>query len=295
VQGVCRPTCAAGYADVDGNPLNGCESTLPTGVGATSSLVLWLDGEKGFDPKAKPPIWSDQSGGGREAIQTGFPISVPPGWGKDPPTAGVLAGRQVVDFPGPHSEMMIPAGFPSFKGLTLFVVYKPISNDNYWLTLGTSINSTCDPFVGCTPYNFVGFASHQDATNDSMEFLVCSELQGTCLHSYFDGPGINVWTHYSMRETAADVTSGPYVGPPTNNPPNNTPMAIGGQPAKFLLASPGNVTFPLPLPTNASRTDTVLAYGGFVGQIAEVVLFDGALTDAQVATIDAYLTTKWGY
>src|SRR5262245_35175820 len=56
--GACDYTsCNTGYADVDGDRTNGCESTLPTGVAEASHLVLWLPGDKW-----NGTTWSDQSG-----------------------------------------------------------------------------------------------------------------------------------------------------------------------------------------------------------------------------------------
>ncbi len=256
-------TCLAGYGDEDGNPANGCESTLPTGVPEIGNLVLWLRGDDwdGF-------TWPDQSPGGRDAKlyygSVGF---------------GTLNGHHTVAFDG-NGELRIVAGFPDWQGVTIMTVMTAPDGNGAPIAMGVSFNPGCatappSGAAGCDPYDMLRF-------DISLELSQCDPNIGTCYQAY--------------PESLAGVGWQRSIGVLT---PGATPSYHAYLSGIDEGALPHNRNYPYPAPWSTPRTDTILGWGGlatnmFSGSIAELILFDTALSDASRVALDAYLQAKWG-
>ena len=249
--------CLAGYADLDGNRANGCESTLPTGVPEAPSLVLWLAADTGWNGQA----WLDQSGGGRDAL----PYVGAPG-------TGTLNGKSVVDFNG--GSLLIPAGFPAWSGLTIFALANTSADDGL-LTMGVSYNGSCDPSpplgaAGCMPYDMLSFGA-------AMGLQQCDPQIGSCYQVYAPPIPLGAW----VRSTAEED---PAANPSFRSFFNSVDNGAG---------SNHNLPYPYPPPWAAPRKDTIVGWRNYRGLVAEIIAFDAPLSDVSRKAVDAYLAAKW--
>jgi hypothetical protein len=251
--GVC--TCKSGYVDYDGNPANGCEGGLPSSVPEHGSLVLWLEGDVGYDSYT----WLDQSGASRHA---GHLSTTAPG-------TSTLNGKTVLTFLN-GEQLRVGAGFPAWSGFTIFGV----SNTHVggeMLAMGVSYNPGCS----ATPPNGSPGCVAYDMLSADLGLEMCDPSYGSCYHSA-GGAGIPLdqWIHYVSR---------------------NDPSANSSFSAWLNGADTGATSTKLPPPWNTPRTDTLLPWAAWRGQIAEMIVFNEAISDASRAAIDAYLTHKWGF
>jgi hypothetical protein len=254
--GVCDYTaCSGGYADVDGNRSNGCESTLPTGVPESASLVLWLAGED-----YNGQVWPDRSLGRRDANAYG-----------GSPAIAQRNGRNVVNFNG-GGQLLVSAGFPNWAGLTLFAV-SSTSNGDFFISMGVSYNPGCSTTPpagapGCVAYDQLGFPPE-------MSLQQCDPAAGTCYQAYGPAP-LAGW----FRSTAWE---NPQVNPSFRSFFNGVDNGNLNH----------NLNYPYPPPWPTPRKDTVLGWRNYRGLVAEIILYNAPLSDASRVAVDTYLGTKW--
>jgi hypothetical protein len=248
--------CAAGFADVDGNRANGCESTTPKGVAEAGNLVLWLDGDLW-----NGSTWPDSSGGGRTA--TTYVGTV----GKS-----TRNGHTVADFSAGGSELLINAGFPNWNGLTVMTAANTIKDD-FLITMGVSYNPGCTTTAplgapGCVAYDMLGFGA-------SMGLQQCDPGIGSCYQAYATAVGTG-WLRTTAEET------------PSANPSFHT-YSNGAD--EGVLNH--NLAYPYPSPWSTPRTDAIVAWRNYQGYIGEIIVFNVPLSDASRQALDTYLANKW--
>ena len=248
--------CSAGFADVDGNRANGCESTTPKGVTESGNLVLWLAGENWNGSS-----WLDASGAGRNA--TTYSASV---------GSATQNGRTVAVFNG--GELLVNNGFPSWSaGLTVMTVANT-TTDDFLVTFGVSYNPSCTTTAplgapGCVAYDMLGFGA-------GMGLQQCDPGIGGCYQAYPFGVAGNGW----VRTTAEST--------PGQNPSFHT-YENGSDEG----AIDHNLAYPYPAPWATPRTDTIIGWRNYRGSVAELIVFNVPLSTASRQALDAYLANKW--
>jgi hypothetical protein len=252
VGGAC--TCKANYFDYDGNVGNGCEAGLPTAVPEAGNLVLWLEGDVGYDNWT----WQDQSGNARHA---GHLSTTAPG-------TSTLNGKTVLTFLN-GEQLRVSAGFPAWSGFTIFGVSNThVAGEMF--SMGVSYNPGCNTTPpngspGCVPY---------DMLSSDLGLEMCDPSYGSCYQATgVPGMPIDQWIRYTARED---------------------PTATSSFSSYLNGARTGASSGKFPPPWNTPRTDTLLPWAAYRGQIAEIIVFNTPLSDASRTAIDAYLSHKWG-
>lgn len=249
-------TCAAGFGDFDADRANGCESTLPTGVPEANNLVLWLAGDVGWNGTT----WTDRSGGARHA-NTYYGA----------PGSGTQNGRTVVDFNG--GELLINTGFPNWAGVSILTVANTSQEDSL-ISMGVSYNPNCTTTPPNGAPNCVAY--DQLAFNGSMTLQQCDPAVGTCWQAWGPTVPLNTWVRsVGIQNPAANPSYRSYFNGVENAGLNN------------------NLNYPYPAPWSTPRKDTIVGWRNYRGKIAELIIFNVALSDASRIAIDKYLATKW--
>ncbi len=223
-------------------------------------LLLWLKADAGLtqDSNHALSLWADQSGNENDAVQATAsqqPLVV----------TNAIGGQAAIRFDGTSSFLQLPAGFSDFtQGFTAFVITQPASTAPWqrFFDIG----------------NGAGSDNLLLARNSSSNDLIYDAFNGGGLATSLDGPGILALNACQLLE----VVHGPN-GTVTMYK-NGAQVAQGG-------ASPiNNITRTSGLIGKSNWNDSM-----FQGDIAEVVLFDEALTDADRQVWESYLNGKYQF
>jgi hypothetical protein len=223
----------------------------------TTNLNLWLIGDNGVTQSGGVvSAWADQSGNGLNASQ---------GTSTYRPTyvTSSMNGHAIVRFNGSNNYLNVASGFANFtSGVSIFVVAKP-SYANWWdrfIDFGTG-----------SPTNNLVFARNGNSNTLSYETYngSWSDLDAT--------NAIPVNTAYVLEVVQSSSGS-------TSIYKNGTSLSMG------------TVT----LPTNVTRTQNYIAKsdggsdGYYEGDIAEIIIYNSALSTTNRQTVETYLRTKYG-
>lgn len=229
----------------------------------TTGLALWLDATQGVATSGSTVTgWTDQSGNGHDgSYATGAPQLVP----------GAINGLPAISFNGNGDYFALAGGqVLSSDSFTIFAVA---------VDTGTSdepreIYSNWD-FGNSWPSQFLG-TDFGDAGSRTLRFT-----DGLSAANALAAPGSPFVTYgvYTGGVNADIYLDGAIVG---SNPQNSDPADV--------------------LNPNGQRDITTPSFigrqGGFAGEywqgyIAEVLVYDGALSPEDQAAVAAYLQTKW--
>ena len=249
--------CATGYADLDGNRANGCETVNPLGTpeGQGGQLLLWLRADTGY----ASGTWTDQSGKHANGTCTGAAC----------PLVNVDGnGHKSLHFDGSTKSIQLtdPGGqYDSFNP-TIFVVGIP---------LGTSqAGANLIRFSDSSGVNTVTL--QRDATNtSSMDF---HETTSSTSPSIAEG---QAWAgDMEILVASIDVTG---LG-------SFSFYTQGTQVAGIV----GQLGFPPTATRTASWIGSNGSTAGFAGEVYEVVVFTGAMSQTSLTNVQNYLNTYYG-
>lgn len=230
-------------------------STFPV-----DSLTLWLKGGVGIstDEAAGVSRWVDASGHGLDATQTTSagerPELIP----------DALNGNSTVRFDGTSDSLRLPAGFSDFtSGLTAYVVAKP-TNRGGWQRFFQ---------LGNGPWSDNIHLARFWTTDD----LIYESYSGGNLASSLSAPGVMSLAEYHLYGVSHDTGA-------------NTLRLIkdGDQVAQGAAAALPNITRSANFIGKSNWNDAL-----FQGDIAEVLLFNRSLSEAEADAVEDYLAQKY--
>ncbi|MHB9022786.1 MAG: Ig-like domain-containing protein [Armatimonadota bacterium] len=230
---------------------------------STTNMTLWLKADAGvtYDGSNKVSAWADQSGQGHNLAQG--TANLQPVY-----TTGILNGLPVVRFDGVNNstgDRMISSAVTLAQQHTIFAVVR-VQN------ILTGCNGT--PF------------SYADITNGA------SDVEMIC---FYNSPGVNyfrmrypdldTWNHYDMSytRTSPQLMTQRRDSSVAKAYLNGTQVSTNkSTTATFSTTNRG---FRLGTHTNSQQC--------LDGDIAEVIVYDAALSDSDRQAVEAYLTAKY--
>jgi hypothetical protein len=265
-------------------------------VEAIAGLQLWLDAaapETLFDATSGGSLvaadgavarWEDKSGNGRHATQATS--------GSRPlRKTSIQGGKAVLRFDGTNDSLSIASSAETFKFLhsvssTVFCVFKSGATANpghsLYVVFGTA--NTTTSVVGVTLYTSDGNAS---TANDAIYWYVSRGGAGT-YPVFFDGNNYfpsNAFALISLLSRPQDGTSANRLAIRRNGGNLSTENAPGGSPQTVSTANSTNDLTIGRLPSGESEF--------LNGDIAEIIIYNAALSDTDRAAVEAYLIGKW--
>ncbi len=227
-------------------------------------MLLWLDAETALsETGAGNPatLWRDGSGWGNDASAQSIvaPTVVP----------AAIHGRAALQFDGVDDHLRLPAGFEDFRdGMTIFMVAQPAALQPYFKLIALGNGAGSDMVVLGRNGNSAGLQYFTSDLYDSVRWF------GTADALVAGQPAL-----FGVRQ-AAGVENGVVSATVLRN---GEPMGSGD----------------VYVPPVVSRAENLIGKsfwndGMFQGQLAEVLLYDRALDDAELSIVQAYLDAKYG-
>jgi len=225
-------------------------------------MLVWLVGED-FDASASP-IWPDRSGHGANASCASLTC----------PMNGTINGHRDVLFPGGGNGFALTDQAMAFKSQswTFYIVAKPsASAGSYGQLLGFYASN-----------NYVKF--QRDATSANIAFQV---IPGVPTNYLLTGASWGWAGNWERLYGSVDSSGAAKLG--TYNTTSQISSLINGS-----IGAPTNVDFSTAYlgtnPTNPGETASA-----FIGEIAEVIVFDTQISQASQQAIHSYLTARYGF
>ena len=221
-----------------------------------SGLQLWLDASTISAGTTSVSTWADQSGNSRDATASG---SAMPTYTA---SNALFSGRATVSFDGNDflsSALASSMGITGNSARTIFFVFSQDSSASRNI-LGYGTNSGGNLFdVAATGQRIAGhfYSSPFVGSGSSQSFTLNQMTVGTAL---YDGTNFETYLHDDAFNGLASST--PY---PLNT--GDSTFRIGG--------------------------GIYSGYNNFNGDLAEVLVYSGALSDADRSAVDGYLRTKY--
>jgi hypothetical protein len=229
-----------------------------------SSLQAWLKADNGitFGTGSSVASWTDMSGNGNNATQatsSAQPIL----------TNGAINGLPSINFNGTNQCLVLPAGFANYTaGATIFIVTNPTNlvEKARWLSLG---NGGPSGLFGDGEFGFYEYPTD----SQSIPYVISSSGGDSSVASSV------TQNQYQVIETIQNGSAG------TGNAYTNglPPIQTAG-----TLNAIANVT---------RNTNLIGQYTGggnfFQGYIAEILIYNVALTASQRAAIETYLIQRY--
>ena len=272
--------------------------TWPTAFGGPSSIAglqLWLDAaapETLFDATTGGSLvaadggvarWEDKSGNGRHATQ---------GTSGNRPLrkTAIQGGRDVLRFDGTNDSLSIASSTATFKFLhsadsTVFAVFKSGTTANpghsghlVFATLSAGTSSQTGVYLATLD-------NDPSTANDMVDWFVTRGVPGNWPvdarnNNYFAS---NVFGMLSLLSKPADATAGNRVALRKNGGSLSTENAPVG--TETVSTADASVNF------------TIGAFSGqsfyLNGDIAELIIYNAALSDANRVLVENYLLAKW--
>ena len=202
--------------------------------------------------------WMDQSGQGYNATQSNSA-------NQPSLVTGAINGLPTISFNGSSSFMQFPTGFNNFaQGLSIFLVVKPAATTALSQILNLGTGSSNDYNLGI----------EINSSTEAEYFVYTGAGSGMTSVSY--GSAITATAQLieviQTGTSATILTDG--ANPVTNASMNSIPEPTTGRTNSYLGQASGGGNF-------------------FNGEIAEVIIFNTALTTAQRQSIENYLISKF--
>lgn len=245
-----------------------------------SGLQLWLDASDSntlYDDTSGGSLvaadsgvarWEDKSGNARHAMQATS--------GSRPlRKTAVQGGRDVLRLDGSDDSLSIPSSMETFKFLhssdhTIFVVFEN-TNDSYAALVSTSTGSSLS--AGALLYAESNTVVNQVYRNVDGSFVIRNASGQNFLPLGF-----------TVLSLVAKPTDGTAANRSAIRKNGGSPVANNSDTA---AVNTGNATSDL-------RIGAADGAGFASGDIAEVIIYDSALSDTDRAAVETYLLTKWG-
>jgi hypothetical protein len=276
----CAGTCATGYEDLDGQVANGCETKTPKVIQATS-LQLWLRSDRdvtcGSDAGAADlTLWKDQSGKGHDATT---PAGASVG-GAAPQCTTATDGINLLptihftrggDFTKDDGTLSVDLAFLT-GDYTIFAVDRrtDVVSGDEWLLGSIAPGTDCSVTSNLQKAFRFGYRSN---TEFGLGQLCGGDLVATIAGTDVVAKPVSLdvgW--FSMAATGGHKVE-------RNNAVLNSDTALVP-----LLAATGGAIGRGYVKTTETR---------FQGDIAELLVYTSALSDADKADVVAYLKTHW--
>ncbi len=222
-------------------------------------MICWLRSDAYVTyASSKVSSWLDQSGHGYNATQTNSA-------NQPSLVTGAINGLPAVSFNGSSSFMQFPTGFNNFsQGLSIFLVVKPAATTALSQILNLGTGSSNDYNLGI----------EINSSTEAEYFGYTGAGSGMTSVSY--GSAITATAQLieviQTGTTATILTDG--ANPVTNSSMNTIPEPTTGRTNSYLGQASGGGNF-------------------FNGEIAEVIIFNTALSTAQRESVEDYLTNKF--
>jgi Chitobiase/beta-hexosaminidase C-terminal domain/Concanavalin A-like lectin/glucanases superfamily len=222
----------------------------------SANLITWLRADAGVTySSGQVSLWSDQSGNGNNAGQGTSAI-------QPTLTTGAVNGLPAISFNGTSQFLQFGSGFANFtSGASIFVVINPATTGTYqtWLEFGNASSN----YFGVEGINTAGAAA---------------------FYVYNGTSGSSVTATSALTASQYQLTESIYNGSNTGTVYTN---GVQKGSSTSLLTAP-----------NASRTSNYLGqFGGgsayFHGQIAEILVYNTALSASQRAGVESYIYSKY--
>lgn len=249
-----RNSVSSASYDVAGNSISYPVGLLPTG------MKIWLKADAGItkDGSGLVSTWADQSGSGNNLVQT---------TGTRKPTAvdSAANGRPVVRFTGPSQYLQAGAqvlsGNTAFTAFTVARINQIPSSTPYqyfWWNGAASINGGYGCYLSSTGRLSSGWGYYSGEVADTTSVTVGSLYRICSVFNGTNGGGphylwINGNSVASFGKSGSNLTGGTFT--------------VGN-----YLQPAGN---------------------GLYGDLAEILIYDRALTDTERANVDGYLQSRW--
>jgi hypothetical protein len=241
-------------------------SFAPTDI---AGLQLWLDASDAssftFSSGSVVSQWNDKSGNSRHMSQSTV--------ANQPSRSGTQNGRSTVVFDGSNDYMTFDAGSDAIdiSPWTWFAVVKDTSSGNSRRILSARRSAT-------------GSADFQ---------------AGGAIFGYRDtGPALDIFSAGATPASRAYSASTWFLGRSTVDGSSNMQVAVDSVAASSSAGSSsvnaryltlGGATDPSGNPPLAPAATEV-----WLGEIAEVILYNAALSGTDISNVESYLRTKWG-
>lgn len=223
----------------------------------SANLISWLRADVGvISSSGNVSQWTDQSGNGNNATQ---------GTSANQPTlvTGAINSLPALAFNGTSQYLQLPSGYANFtSGASIFIVAKPTTFSTYGHMLFLATNTAGND----------GLIFQEGSTSGSMALNV---LNGSSASQVIASSGITLNTAQLLE--AIDSGGGS---------PTGTLYTNGVQEAQGAVNTLNNVT----RTTNTIGNTTYY----FTGQIAEILVYNTALTAVQRASVESYIFSKYG-
>ena len=278
----CSGTCAAGYEDLDGNPANGCETKTPLLV-QPAALQLWLRSDRDMTCTADAgtgdlTLWKDQSGKTHDA-KTPTTMTVAATGVQCTAAASGIHGMPVAHFPrgGDYTKddgtLSVDLSFLANSDYTIFVVERrtDLANEEWLLGSVAPVFPTCQTTSDNQKAFRFGYKSNTQ--------LALGHLCGGDLLATVAGADI------STKPVSLDIGT-------------FSKAAAGGHVLESGAVK-ANDTLVAPLATGAILGGTIgrgydtTSDTRFQGDVAEIVVYNAALSEADKADVKAYLKAHW--
>ncbi|WP_165920183.1 LamG-like jellyroll fold domain-containing protein [Chthoniobacter flavus] len=248
-----------GLAALPSNEANA--TTNASGIVSVPSdhLMIWLKAGAGVTQGTGSTVqhWSDVSGNGNDAVQTigaAYPTAV----------TGALNGQPVVRFDGTSSYLKIPTSLTDFTaGVTAFVVAKPTSAANYARFFDFGVGQASSNILLC----------RNGTSND----LLFDTFTGGGASVQLAGPGVLTTGVFQLLAASQGTTSAAVYK-------NGVKVGSAAAPALQAIARATNYIGK----SNWGATDPLYA-----GDMAEILIYNRALSDAERQQVEAYLNQKY--
>jgi hypothetical protein len=203
----------------------------------------------------------------------------------------VQGGKDVLRFDGINDSLSIASSTATFKFLhsldsTIFCVFKSGTTANpghvSYIVLGTA--NTTTPVVGVTLYTG---DSNPTTANDALYWYVSRGGAGTW-PVFFDGNNYfpsNAFGMISLLSRPQDGTSANRVAMRRNGANLSSANSPSGSPQTVSTANSTNDFTIGRLPSDQSEF--------LNGDIAEIIIYNTALSDTDRAAVESYLMQKW--
>lgn len=255
--GMCRAAPACGTAGA------ACVAGCPLTVAESDKLVLWLVGDD-FDPNAASKVWPDRSGRGANA-SCAPPLTCP--------TAGTINNKRDLVFAGGTNGFALTDPSMLFKSQswTFFIVARP--------------NATAPAYSAIFGFyvanQYVKF--QRDNLSANIAFQV---IPGSSTNYVLTGAAGYGWAgNWERLFGSVDATGAGKVG-------------IFNSTANINAVTPGTIGAPANVDYSASYVGTSPnspGTTGYIGEIAEIVVFSQQLSDTTQQSIHDYLRARYGF
>jgi hypothetical protein len=271
----------------------GTQSSCPAVIDP-SHLQLWLEGDVGVDcPAHRITTWHDQSTHKRDAV----PTTTADGGAVLPPECNedTISNLPVASFTDPtpspailqDETLQVDLGFLKNSDFTIAIVHKQTA---YLLAAGLLSFANLPPIAHCgssTGVQNTGalelLINHTDTTGANEVYHVshdCPALDVAYPTTATMAPVLTEYTYDSVAGTRMFINSTEV----TNGTSSLTGVTQDGGEVSLIGRGSNLMT----VNTTVSTIDT-----RYKGDIAEIIAYDAALTDADRKQLETYLKVKW--